>query len=99
MLHSSTGFQPNELMFGHKASTICNAWLCLANYNDQYLPIKCTWASEQHDLIFNTKRCALNTYKRVPNKTLLEWEVGLSGYLRKYLLLQDPGASSYNSAV
>ena len=30
MPHSVTGYQPYELMFGHKAQTICNAWLGLA---------------------------------------------------------------------
>ena len=30
MLHSVTGYQPYELMFGHKAPTACNAWLGLA---------------------------------------------------------------------
>ena len=32
-LHDTTGYQSYELMFGCKASTICNAWLWLANYN------------------------------------------------------------------
>ena len=36
MLHSVTGYQPYDLMFGHKAPTVCNAWLGLAQYNDQY---------------------------------------------------------------
>ena len=40
MPHSVTGYQPYELMFGHKAPTICNAWLGLAQYNDQYLQSK-----------------------------------------------------------
>ena len=34
--HDITGYQPYELMFGCKASTICNAWLGLANYNDNF---------------------------------------------------------------
>ena len=32
--HSTTGFQPYELMFGQKAPVLCDAWLGLANYND-----------------------------------------------------------------
>ena len=35
MLHSVTGYQPYELMFGYKAPTVCNAWLRLAKHNDQ----------------------------------------------------------------
>ena len=31
MLHSTTGYQPYELMFGHKAPTICDVWLRLAD--------------------------------------------------------------------
>ena len=30
MPHSVTGYQPYELMFGHKAPAVCNAWLGLA---------------------------------------------------------------------
>ena len=41
-LHDVTGYQPYELMFGHKVPTICDAWLRLANYNDNFLQSKCT---------------------------------------------------------
>ena len=37
MPHSTTGYQPYELMFGCKAPTICNARLGLADYTDNYL--------------------------------------------------------------
>ena len=37
MPHRTTGYQPYELMFGHKAPTICNVWLRLADYDDNYL--------------------------------------------------------------
>ena len=33
MLHSTTGYQPYELMFGCKTPTICDAWLRLADYD------------------------------------------------------------------
>ena len=34
--HSITGYQPYELMFGHKAPTICDAWLGVAKYDDRH---------------------------------------------------------------
>ena len=44
-LYSVTGYQSYELMFGHKAPTICNSWLGLAQYNDQYLQSKSAWVN------------------------------------------------------
>ena len=40
---SVTGYQPYELMFGQKAPTVCDAWLGLAQYNDQASANKCAW--------------------------------------------------------
>ena len=37
MPHNTTGYQPYELMFGCKLPTICNTWLGLTNYNDDFL--------------------------------------------------------------
>ena len=48
MPHSATGYQPYELMFGHKAPTVYDAWLSLAQYNDQYSQGKSAWVNEQH---------------------------------------------------
>ena len=36
VMHDIAGFQPYTLIFGHKATTVCNAWLGLAKYNDEY---------------------------------------------------------------
>ena len=66
MPHSVTGYQPYELMFGHKAPTVCNAWLGLAKYNDQYLQSKSTWVNEQHELILAANRWALKTSSNLP---------------------------------
>ena len=60
MPHDTTGYQPYELMFGHKAPTICNAWLGLANYNDNFLQSKSAWVNQQHELILAANRWALN---------------------------------------
>ena len=45
VLHSMTGYQPYDLMFVHKAPAICDAWLGLANYDDNYLQSKCEWVT------------------------------------------------------
>ena len=45
MPHSTTGYQPYELMFGCKAPTICDAWLRLAEYDDKFLQSKCEWVN------------------------------------------------------
>ena len=54
--HSITGYQPYELMFGHKAPTVCDAWLELAHYNDQASTNKCAWLNEQHELLMSAIR-------------------------------------------
>ena len=65
MLHDTTGHQPYELMFGPKAPTICDAWLGLANYNDNFLQSKCAWVNQQHELILAANRQALKRMKLV----------------------------------
>ena len=59
MPHNTTGYQPYELMFGHKAPTICDVWLRLADYNDSYLQSKCEWVNQQHELLLAVNRHAL----------------------------------------
>ena len=64
MPHSITGYQPYELMFGHKAPTICDAWLGLAHYNDQASTNRCAWLNEQHELLMSANRWALKHIKQ-----------------------------------
>ena len=71
MPHSVTGYQPYEIMFGHKAPTIYNASLRLAQYNDQYLQSESAWVNEQHELILAANRWALKNIKQTANKTAL----------------------------
>ena len=70
MPHSVTGYQPYKLMFGHKAPTVFDAWLRLAQYNDQYLQSKSAWVNEQHELILAANR-ALKNIKQTASKTKL----------------------------
>ena len=64
MPHSTTGYQPYELMFSCKAPTICDAWLRLADYGDNYLQSKCEWVNQQHELILAANRQALKRIKQ-----------------------------------
>ena len=59
ILHSTTGYQPHEPMLGHKAPTICDALLRLANYNDNFSQSKCSWVNQQHKFLLAANRWAL----------------------------------------
>ena len=69
-LHDTTGYQPYELMFGHKAPTMCDSWLRLANYNDNFSQSKCTWVNQQHELILAANRWALKRMKMSAEKSV-----------------------------
>ena len=68
--HDTTGYQPYELMFGHKAPTMCDSWLGLANYNDNFSQSKCTWVNQQHELILAVNRWALKGMKKSAEKSV-----------------------------
>ena len=70
MPHDTTGYQPYELMFGHKAPTMCDSWLRLANYNDNFSQSKCTWVNQQHELILAANRWALKRMKMSAEKSV-----------------------------
>ena len=59
MPHGTTGYQPYELLFGCKAPTICDTWLGLADYNDNYSQSKCEWVNQQCELILAMNRHVL----------------------------------------
>ena len=69
MPHSVTGYQPYELMFGQKAPAICDAWLGLAQYNDQASANKCAWLNEQHELLMSANRQPLKHIKQSAKKS------------------------------
>ena len=70
MPHETTGYQPYELMFGHKAPTMCDSWLGLANYNENFSQSKCTWVNQQHKLILAANRWALKRMKLSAEKSV-----------------------------
>ena len=62
-------------MFGRKAPTICNAWLGLGSYNDNFLQSKCAWVNQQHELILAVNRRALKRIK-TSAETSVSWAGG-----------------------
>ena len=70
MPHDTTGYQPYELMFGCKAPAMCDVWLGLGNYNDNFLQSKCAWVNQQHELILAANRWALKRMKISAEKSV-----------------------------
>ena len=58
-LHSTTGYQPYELMFGHKAPTPCDNWLGLNNYKSAEFKTKTAWLNEQLNALLHANKQAL----------------------------------------
>ena len=61
--HSSTGFQPYELMFGRKAPAPCDAWLGLHAYSDTKSASKSAWVDHQLEHMVMANRQALRHIK------------------------------------
>ena len=70
MLHDTTGYQPYDLMLGCKTPTICDAWIWLENYIDNFLQSKCAWVNQQHELILAVNRWALKRMKIITEKSV-----------------------------
>ena len=71
-------------------STICNAWLGLANYNDNVLQNKCAWVNQQHELILSANRQALKRMKLSAEKSVSQSEgKALNIPLGNLVLLHD----------
>ena len=103
---STIGYQPYELMFGCKALTICNAWLKLADYDDNYLQSKCEWVNQQHELILAAIRHALKRIKQSAEKSVswargkaLEIPIGNLVLLHDHLEGQNKIQDNYKSKL
>ena len=59
--HSTTGYQPQELMFGQKAPAPCDNWLGLRQYNDDKSISKVVWVDKQFAKIVQANRRALKS--------------------------------------
>ena len=69
MSHSNTNSQSYELMLGFKGSTVFDAWLGLASYNNQHSISNCAWVNEQHELLLRADWCALKHIKQSTKRT------------------------------
>ena len=59
--HSTTGYQPYELMFGRKAPAPCDNWLGLRQYNDDKSISKVVWVDKQFEKIVQANKRALKS--------------------------------------
>ena len=59
--HSTTGFQPYQLMFGRKAPAPCDNWLGIGKYDDQKSVSKTQWVDQMAEkLLVGNKRAMKN---------------------------------------
>ena len=59
--HSTTGYQPYELMFGRKAPAPCDNWLGLRQYNSDKSISKVVWVDKQFEKIVQANKRALKS--------------------------------------
>ena len=63
--HSSTGFQPYELMFGCKAPMPCDNWLGLDNYKPESFKSKTVWLKSTIECHVACKQAGIEADKKV----------------------------------
>ena len=57
--HASTGFQPYEIMFGHKDPMPCDDWLGLAHYKSDSFKSRTVWLNQQLSAMMHANKQAL----------------------------------------
>ena len=67
--HSTTGYQPYQLMFGCKAQTLCNNWLGLSQYDYSESTSKDSWIQQQYKLVWVTYKWALRSIQQSMQKS------------------------------
>ena len=66
--HSTTGFQPYQLMFGRKAPAPCDAWLGLGGYNDEKSTNKVQWVNQHAEQLLAANKRAMKNIKAAEAK-------------------------------
>ena len=67
--HSTTGYQPYQLMFGHKAQTACNNCLVLSQYDCSESISKDSWVQQQYELVWAANQWALRSIQQSMQKS------------------------------
>ena len=60
-LHSTSGYQLYQLMFGHKAQMPCDNWLELSQYNCSESISKDSWIKQQYEWLWVVNKWALKS--------------------------------------
>ena len=100
--HSTTGFQPYELMFGCKAPMPCDNWLGLRHYKTDGLKSKTAWLGQQLDaLVFANKQALKLIHKTTQcNKACVSGKELLIPVGNHVLLRDHPeGRNKYKSDI
>ena len=89
--HTITGLQPYQLMFGRKASTPCDAWLGLDQYQEEVAKPKIEWLKQHQELLLAANKRAVKSIKLASAKRSskgksLSIPVGNIVYLRDHPL-------------
>ena len=88
--HSTTGFQPYELMFGCKAPMPCDNWLGLRQYETGGLKSKSAWLSQQLDTLVTANKQALKSiHKTTQCSKACAGGKSLTILVGNYVLLRD----------
>ena len=66
--HSTTGFQPYQLMFGRKAPAPCDAWLGLGVYNNEKSTNKVQWVDQHAEQLLAANKRAMKNIKAAEAK-------------------------------
>ena len=66
--HSTTGFQPYQLMFSRKAPAPCDTWLELGVYNDNKLTNKVQWVDQHAEQLLAANKQAMKNIKAAEAK-------------------------------
>ena len=61
MPHSTTGYQPYQLMLGYKAQTPCDNWLGLSQYNCSESILEDSLINQQYKLVLFPNQWALKS--------------------------------------